>query len=294
MSVNTIVWVTIIAIGLLLVFLHLSKPLTNEETIALATMRRNKSIRAYYAFDKREYVADADFKKKMRPSGQMYAINDSLWEFPGIAAALLKGKKHEWIIIGFEKNKRVNKMWAHKGNDNQGVNVLFSPEQLVNLAKQDDCLTVLMFHNHPNSNPQRYDCSIASNQDKTTASMYANVLNTNGINLIEFVCERGQHNEYFLSTPESFMPIKPYLEDIQRNNGISRGKNIELQFEMMRGTKWNSTYNISISNYGNKNFQSVLTQIPAIIFVICLLFYPKALLFIVPTFLLVWLANGKN
>lgn len=295
---TTIIVLIIIAIGLLLAYLRLSRPLTPYEMTSLATIRRNKAIRSYYSFDCRKYTSDTDFKKKMKPSGQIYTVNDSLWEFPSSAASLLKGKKHEWLIIGFEKNKQVNKMWANKGPDNSSVSVFFSPEQLVDFAKQDNYQSVLIFHNHPNSNPGRYDCSMASNQDKITANQYANVLNATGINLLEFVCERGQHHEYFLAAPNSFMPIETYLKDIQKNNGISRGKNIDLQIEMMMGAQWKQTNQIATGIHDNKNIPSETTQIPvaqifAVIFAGCLLFFPKALLFIVPA-LLVWLAGRNN
>lgn len=295
---TTIIALIIIAIGLLLAYLRLSRPLTSYEMTSLATIRRNKAIRSYYSFDCREYTPDTDFKKKMKPTGQMYIINDSLWEFASSAASLLKGKKHEWIIIGFEKNERVNKMWANKGLDNSCVSVFFSPEQLVDFAKQDNYQSVLMFHNHPNSNPGRYDCSMASNQDRITANQYANVLNANGINLLEFVCERGQHHEYFLATPNSFMPVETYLNDIQNNNGISRGKNMDLQIEMMMGTRWKQTNQIVTRSRNNENIPTEAIQIPfaqifAGIFAGCLLFFPKALLFVVPTLFLIWLV-GKN
>lgn len=293
MNENIVVWTITIAIILLPLLIHFSNPLTDKEIETLATKRRNKAIRGYYDFNIFEYVVNADFKKKLNSSGEMYAVNDLLWEFPSITAALLKGKKHEWIIIGFERDKRIIKMWANKGFDNSSVNVPFTPEQIVEIAKQDDCLSVLIFHNHPNSNPQRYDCSMASNQDKITATQYANVLNAHGINLLEFVCERGQHHEFFLATPNSFMPIGPYLEDIRSNNGVSRGRNLNLRLEMIWGNQENPKPDISAESYGNRNTWSGAEQILAGILVLCFIVYPKALLIIVPPFLLMWLAN-KN
>jgi hypothetical protein len=293
MTASIMVWAALIAV-LLLIFFYISRPLTNEEVAALASIRRIKGIRAYYSFDNREYTANPSFKKMMNPNGQMYVVNDPLWKFPAIAAALLKGKKHEWIIIGFEKNKRIHKMWTNKGYNNSSVDILFSPEQLVDIAKEDDYCSVLIFHNHPNSNPNRYDCSMASNQDISTARKFANTLNTNGINLLEFICERGQHYEYYLSAANSFMPIESYLKDIRENNGTSRFNNLGLQIELTFGKQQKTALYAGTKNYDNKNIgnESTVTAILYGILALLLFLYPQSLVIIVPIFILMIL--GKN
>ena len=39
----------------------------------------------------------------MRADGRFYKIEERLFEFPALATGLLKYKKHEWIIIAFER-----------------------------------------------------------------------------------------------------------------------------------------------------------------------------------------------
>lgn len=289
MTASIMVWAALIAV-LLLIFFYISRPLTNEEVAALASIRRIKGIRAYYSFDNREYTANPSFKKMMNPNGQMYVVNDPLWKFPAIAAALLKGKKHEWIIIGFEKNKRIHKMWTNKGYNNSSVDILFSPEQLVDIAKEDDYCSVLIFHNHPNSNPNRYDCSMASNQDMSTARKFAKTLNAKGINLLEFICERGQHYEYYLSSANSFMPIESYLKNIRENNGVSRFNNLELQIELIFGKQQKTKSGVGTNNYGNKNGGNESAAIAILygILAILLFLYPQSLLIIVPILFLLF------
>ena len=89
------------------IIFHLRK-LTENEVMQLSKKRRDKKLSEYFLFDNREYSANKNFKKIMNPNGKIYQINESLFEFPSIAAALLKYKKHEWIIIAFEKNKNIN------------------------------------------------------------------------------------------------------------------------------------------------------------------------------------------
>jgi len=95
----------ILLTGLVIVIfllLHL-RPLNEGEVKALAIKRRHNVIFKYYNFDMDEYAANKNFKKRMNPNGKFYEIDHDLHSFPSIAAALLKYKKHEWIIISFEK-----------------------------------------------------------------------------------------------------------------------------------------------------------------------------------------------
>jgi len=96
-------------IGLIFVFTHL-RPLTEDEVKQLGTKRRGKQIRGYFSFAAVGFNVDKEFKKQMNPNGTFYRINEGLFEFPSIAAALLKYKKHEWIIIAFEKHKKIGLM----------------------------------------------------------------------------------------------------------------------------------------------------------------------------------------
>ncbi len=54
MTASIMVWAALIAV-LLLIFFYISRPLTNEEVAALASIRRIKGIRAYYSFESFAY-----------------------------------------------------------------------------------------------------------------------------------------------------------------------------------------------------------------------------------------------
>jgi len=168
----------------------------------------------------------------MNSDGTFYRINENLFEFPAIAvAAPLKYKKHEWIIIAFEKDKKVELVWLNKGIDRSGVSPYLSVENITKIAEQKNQTSLLILHNHPNINPNYYDCRRPSDQDIKSANEFAQVLNQNGINLLEFVCERGRHYEYFLSPTETFLPLTEFVEDINNLNGQSKFKNLSLHFE---------------------------------------------------------------
>lgn len=183
------------------------RPLTDQEADQLSTKRRNKQIRAYYSFHAGEVSVDLQFKKRMKADGSFYPADESLYTFPATAAGLLKYKKHAWIIVAFEKGKKVDLLWLNKGADRTGVNIYLSIEQIAETARENAYTTVLMFHNHPNQDPGRYSCIMASPQDIKTAGEFARVLNEEGVNLVEFVCERGRHYEYWLAAADSFYPV---------------------------------------------------------------------------------------
>lgn len=208
------------------------RPLTDQEVSQLAANRRQRQIRSHYNFNTWEYSVDLQFKKRMRPDGKFYPMDESLYNFPAVAAGLLKYKKHEWIIVAFEKDGRVSLLWVNKGMDRTSVNLYLPIEQIVEIAKERGYGSILIFHNHPNSDPGRYSCRIASPQDIKTAEIFAQALNENGINLVEFVCERGRHHEYFLAPADSFFPVEGFLKDINRENtGRYSLKNFSLHME---------------------------------------------------------------
>ena len=167
----------------------------------------------------------------MKPTGRFYQISESLQEFPAIAAALLKYKKHEWIIVAFERNKEIFLIWLNKGSNRSSVSSGLSAKDMVEVAEATKASSVLTFHNHPNPYPNYLDCTKPSDQDIETAKVWSSVLNESGINLVSFICERGRHYEYFLSPADSFLPLQQFIDEINQVNGRSKLKNLSLHFE---------------------------------------------------------------
>ena len=220
--------------GLLLFFIliHL-RPLSINEVNSLGRKRRRSKIKRYFKFNESEKKANKNFKKRMNPNGKFYTIDVNLYNFPSLAAALLKYKKHEWILIGFEKEKKVKYLWMNKGINRDAVASDLSPESMVVKAHENGFTSTLILHNHPNIDPRRYDCTKPSKQDIKTAKQASNVLNENGINHFEFICERGRHNEFFRSIALSFIPIDKIVDEINLINRKSVWINFRLHMERL-------------------------------------------------------------
>ncbi len=211
-----------------------SKPMTSEEILQFAKARRIQQINEYYSFPKVEYNIDKDFKKKMKPSGKFYIINESLNTFPAIAAALLKYKKHEWIILAFEKNRKVDLIWVNKGFDNKSAGLFVDFDDVLKMAFDKKYNTIIMFHNNPNNNPNIYDCTKPSKTDLNTAEKFWGLSSKKDLNLVKYVCERGISYRYFLNTVDRFYNLEEIVQSIRSKNNVSKTMNYVLYKERMK------------------------------------------------------------
>jgi hypothetical protein len=206
-------------------------PLSEYEIERLSEKRRGNKISWYYFFSTKEMGINKDFKKRINPNGAFYSMSERLSDFPSLAAALLKYKKHEWLVIAFEKEKQINMIWVNKGIDRTQVGLFLPLNKIIEIAKQKGDTTVFMFHNHPNTNPNYYSCTKPSERDLESAEAWAKALNANGLNNFEFVCERGRHYLYYRSISESFLPVITFIKEVEHSNGISKWKNLKLHLE---------------------------------------------------------------
>lgn len=217
---------------ILFVVTHL-RPLTGKGISELSHKRRQNAIRKYFVFDKRPYFVGSTVKSRMNPNGRFYEIEKTLYEFPSYTAGMLKYKKHEWIIVAFEKQRNVLKLWLNKGFDRTRVGLFLNKEEIANMAKESNCDSVLIFHNHPNINPNYYSYHRPSENDLISAKEFAQLFNNEGLNLVEFICERGMHYQYFLSPSDRFMPVEIFSKEISLINGRSRFRNFCLHWERL-------------------------------------------------------------
>lgn len=215
---------------ILFVILHL-RPLSEHEISDLGAKRRKSNIEAYFNLENTERAVNPEFKKSLNPRGVFYSVELPLYSAASIIAALLKYKKHEWIVVAFEKGKQVGQLWVNKGHNNSSASIYLPLDDALQTATRNGYSSVLMFHNHPNPNPARYSCTQASKTDLTSASLWAARLNPGGVNLAEYVCERGRHYRYCLSPSDSFMPMGEFTDTIIKANGSSRLSNLRLHME---------------------------------------------------------------
>ena len=122
--------------------------------------------------------------------GRLYNVEIATKNFPQISALNLKGKKHEWYVMGFAIDNKIKKVYSHKGFNNSGVHEI-SDKLMTSIIEELNPTSIIIVHNHPNG------VLSASSQDKISARDMDNRLKKYNIELMEFVCARGNFKKYF-------------------------------------------------------------------------------------------------
>lgn len=206
-------------------------PLNEEEILKLSQRRTHKYIKKNYTFNNVPVAVNKEFKSSLKPNGCWYNANESLASFPSYIAALLKGKKHEWVVLAIEKDGLVYGFYANKGHDNSSVSFNCDLEYIMEKCKEYGCSTIMRFHNHPNENPSRQTCLLASEQDKSSALWCSGQVG-HLYNWLDFVCERGSFIKFFEQYSPAFIPKIASHEHIRTENNTSRFKNYKLHREL--------------------------------------------------------------
>lgn len=212
-------------------FLTHIRALNEKEIHNLSIKRTKKYINKIYNFQLTNVSVNMLFKSSMNPAGAWYDTHENLYSFPSLVAALLKGKKHEWVVLAIEQNGIVYGFYANKGINNSEVSFNCSLDFIMNKCKLYRCETIIRFHNHPNSNPRYQNCLVASDQDIKSAKLCSSFVNEN-YNWIDFVCERGRFLKFFECYSKNFTPKCAKIENIINENDISIFKNYKLHREL--------------------------------------------------------------
>lgn len=215
----------------LLFFIFHKKPLNEKEIKKLSEKRKRKYIKHNYNFVWYNLSVNKTFKSSMKPSGNWYDVREELRTFPSLISALLKGKKHEWVVIAIENNCLIYGFYANKGVNNSTVSFNCDFQYLINKCEQYNCNTIMRFHNHPNENPKKQTCLLASKQDFISAESCADIVNSK-YNWLDFVCERGKFIKFYEKYSPNFLPDCAKIENIASKNNISKFNNYKLHREL--------------------------------------------------------------
>lgn len=210
----------------LLFYITHRRPLSEIEIKKLSLKRTKKYIRRNYHFEKYNIAVDKRFKSSMNKLGKLYSIRESLHAFLSLAAALLKSKKHEWVLLAIEKENIVTYLWMNKGDDNKSVAFSCSLNEIISLCKLENAYSIMRFHNHPNGSLS------ASNQDYTSAKTCSERVNSCGLNWLDFICVAGNFVLYSKDISNTFCPSVASIEVISKENGISPKIDYKLQREL--------------------------------------------------------------
>ena len=221
----------IIVIVLILIFIfiisHL-EALTCDEIEEVITVVWLDKIKNRFEFNKGEYIIDNNFRKNLRSWGKYYEIDETLFSLPSVIAELLRYKRHEWIVVAFEKEKKINKVWINKGESENAVTLRFKIQDLIE-EQEEVFSSILVFHNHPYSKDICvYELRNPSGQDIKAANARFEILSKKDLNYIEFICVRGKYYPYYMKICKKQYPIAHIKDEILKLNGQSRYENLKL------------------------------------------------------------------
>lgn len=218
-----------IPILVLLWYLHQSSILEESEIVNLAARRRLSAILAELNFISGiEMSVDREFKARMATKGSWYSVQIDAPRFPAIAAALVKGKKHEWIVVGLGNADTIQLFWTNKGPDGTQVSPSIPIAYMIEQALQNSLNTAIRLHNHPSG-----ACS-PSEQDIISANSVGLSFNNAGIRFYDVVAVAGDFRLYGLFAPEQDTPLSSFLSEIRNTNNVTRWQNYKLRRELRR------------------------------------------------------------
>ena len=210
-------------------------PLEPDEVRKLAKARQRTRALSRYEFIQSEQRVNPSQKKAMRSDGQFVRCDLDYNTAPAWVAAMLKYKKHEWIVMGFIRSFRVKMLWWNKGPNRATVRSFLHGRNLDAAIEKLKPDAIVVLHNHPNPNPSVYSMNRASRQDlKSAAHLHSRIVSKHDVSLLEFVCERGVPHLYYAAFPDREAPIQPITQQVKSLNGRGALINYKLRRELRR------------------------------------------------------------
>ncbi|MDO8632312.1 MAG: hypothetical protein Q7R41_17655 [Phycisphaerales bacterium] len=226
--------IVVALIAALVDYWRISQALTSVQIECLAAKLRSRLIYEYFSFGRDPLTMDNTFKQTMRSDGSFHWVDYPLESALSIAASHLKYKKHEWIVFLFCAGHRVVGLWCNKGPDSTKVSLSIDIGDICRIASSKQTDLVVCSHNHPNPYSASVSLLGASEQDLRSSQYFAQMINAQGMNFLDVVCERGRWLIYGESYVSSFFPYEMILAEIVARNGLSGADNRKLHRELRR------------------------------------------------------------
>lgn len=227
----------LVLIALWMIYEEISSPLSDDQIEAVAKTRRNKKLCEVFTWDSVETAVDPSFKAEMDPEGAIHQFLCPMRLAPANVAALLKWKKHEWIVFVFCKEQEAKAVYFNKGPNNSVVWPHISTQQIMQLAKSVGADILLCLHNHPNG------VLWPSEADLTSATSLGEICCRNRIAFFDFVCAAGRFREYFAAVPATLMPLQDFVNSVLEMNQGGSLPRLKLRWE------WLTTKSLQIRRF---------------------------------------------
>ncbi len=226
----------------LILYYRLRQPLSYEQVKRLAQKYAEEYINQRYVFEKEKQSIETDFRANLDPDGQWYKVHISMREFPAYVSALLKDKRHEWVVLGLERNGTIYEIWVNKGENNKSVSFKCEIDGAIWKCKAMKGTSIFRLHNHPNADPKHFTTLVASDQDLISAKSCSEIVCKEGLHWFDFVCAQGDFLEFYRAMAIGFEVPGKRTSDIIDKIGISRNMDYKMQKLYRKEIRENNEY----------------------------------------------------
>ena len=210
------------------------RPLTEEEVRKLAQVRRAEFINSHFKFSPSRYEINPRYRESLDKFGRWDKISVPFVEAGSFVAELLRFKRHEWSVWLLADETVVKLIWANKGDDNESCYFSGNQVHLVLLAINNQCNTVIHFHNHPHTKARYWNLLRPSAVDLKTYNGLMEFYNERGLNFIDGVCSQGGFVVYGHSFSDNYFPQNTSVAEIIAENDVCPKNNYKLHRELRK------------------------------------------------------------
>ena len=210
------------------------RPLNDKEIAELSRVRRIEYINTHFRFSQKGYRINPQYRESLDKRGRWDKIPIPFEQIGSFLTELLRFKRHEWFVWVLTDEISAKLIWANKGDDNESCYFRGSRIQLVLLAANNQCNTVICFHNHPHTKDRYGDLLSPSDTDLRTYSKLKEFYNERGLNFIDGLCTQGRFIIYGQSFSDTYFPVTTSQAEIRSENAICPKNNYKLHKELRK------------------------------------------------------------
>lgn len=193
------------------------RPLNNKELKLYYDLEIKKYIERTYKFKKNNFKINEKYRSSLDKNGRLDNIQIEIKNVPIFITNLLLYKRHEWIAFIFCNNNYAKYIWLNKGIDSNGAYSFMDIEEMVKFAKENNCSTIIEFHNHPHTSLDG-NLLIASKPDLKSAAYLKKYFNSKNISFISGLCTQKHFLIYDYSFKDTSAPNKLRLNNLKKYN----------------------------------------------------------------------------
>lgn len=219
------------------------EPLSDVEIKRLSEARRADYINSHFRIDTTRATVNPRYRESLAKFGRWDKVSIEYSKICPLITDLLKYKRHEWSVWVLANEHEGKFIWANKGDDNESCYFMGDMAYLIELAHDNDCNTVIHFHNHPHTQDRYWNLLSPSKTDIDTLEKMKVRFDAAKLNYISGLCSQGRFIIYGQMFYSSFYPGNSKTASIVAViNGEKANKELHKELRRIGNTKIKPLY----------------------------------------------------